>query len=462
MADWPEEQVERYVQGSLSPAEARALAQSALDQPELFEDLTFRAVAKAGLAGQGDEALTLYVSGKLPPEAQRELAQAALENEELFDALAAHGAVERSLGDPAVRSALSDLSVPSVKVAVFPRRSRAIAIVGSIAAAVALLAVYVVRSGSVSKDAANGNPPASHRPALTPGLDPTTGEPVLLARELAPRRDGSSPVFRSAAPDSRAPRASGSIVSLDNLLATVDLGSLDGLAKDVELQVFRGASTQPIGRLIVETVFRERARARIASGQGLREQDQVRSGASVYLGAVEQQIDALADQSDVAKARAVAREALAWADANSVAAGAKRNILERLGALDYQARDTAAAEQHYRSAIAAFDSPPAASASERSSTLNSLGVVYLLAGDLAQAESSFTEARGGNPAAVSDVQSLNNLGVVAELRGDTRKAETLYSDAMRALQNASGKSAQDRQAVEANIARLAKRGGAQH
>ncbi len=76
----------------------------------------------------------------------------------------------------------------------------------------------------------------------------------------------------------------------------------------------------------------------------------MRARAPVYLAAVLQQIDALAESRDLAKARRRARNALAWADANGVGAGPdKRRDIERLAALDYQAGDPAAAEEHYRS-----------------------------------------------------------------------------------------------------------------
>src|SRR5947209_3959640 len=42
-------QIDRYVRGELSPAEARALAQKCLDDPELFEDLTSVALTKSAL-----------------------------------------------------------------------------------------------------------------------------------------------------------------------------------------------------------------------------------------------------------------------------------------------------------------------------------------------------------------------------------------------------------------------------
>jgi Flp pilus assembly protein TadD len=218
----------------------------------------------------------------------------------------------------------------------------------------------------------------------------------------------------------------------------------------VELEVFHAGSPQAAGRLQVTTVFRERSRARILGGAALRAKEQVRVPAPVYLAAVLQQVEALAGSGEGAKARDMARSALAWADANGAGDGDKRALLERLATLDYQAGDSASAEEHYRRVMAAFDSTPAASAPERDLVLNNLGSLYLLRGDLEQAEARFRDAP------TDDAQTLNNLGVVAELRGDREKANTLYSDALRAVQYAPGADARDRQAIEANLARVRK------
>src|SRR5690348_8844920 len=45
-----ENPIDGYVSGELNATEARELAQKSLDDPKLFEDLTFLAVAKAALA----------------------------------------------------------------------------------------------------------------------------------------------------------------------------------------------------------------------------------------------------------------------------------------------------------------------------------------------------------------------------------------------------------------------------
>ena len=43
------DRIDRYVRGELSPQEARTLAQSCLDSPDLFDELTDAALAKAAL-----------------------------------------------------------------------------------------------------------------------------------------------------------------------------------------------------------------------------------------------------------------------------------------------------------------------------------------------------------------------------------------------------------------------------
>lgn len=428
------DETNRYLEGTLTPAEARALAQSSLDQEELFDDLTFDAVAKTSLTApevrakldelslSSEEALKRYVGGRLAPAEQRELAQLALGDQDLFDALAAHAAVEQNIQAPEVRSALSAGEAQREKVLPFTRRRWVIA-TGAIAAALAIVAAYLAinRGCTTEPKVVTSQPHNQSQPnsQAVPGSDSGAGQPILIAGDLSPRLDGSgsNPIFRSATLESREPRPEGSIVSRDNLTVTIDLGSLDGLEKDTELDVLR--DHKPTGRLIVTTVFRERARARITQSAGLREHDQVRVSAPVYLAAVQQQVDALVEQRDLAKAREVSNNALNWANANSVPPGMRRKLLESLAALDYQAGDLAAAEVHYEAASSALDAAPAAEASER-------------------------------------VRVMNNLGAMAELRGDRGKAQTLYSDALRVFQNTPGTSAKDRQAVEANLARLAK------
>jgi tetratricopeptide (TPR) repeat protein len=252
------------------------------------------------------------------------------------------------------------------------------------------------------------------------------------------------------------PQPAGSIVSIEDGMAVIDLGSLDGLARGSELRIFRDErSTQPIGRLIVTTVFRERARGRILTGQEIHANGQVRVARAAYLGALLERVDALARRGDSDSARTTAEKAVAWAENASVPPGEKRKALERLAGLEYQAGSLEAAEKHYQAAINSRDATPPASPLEQSAVFNNLAVLHLLHGDYGGAESPLSQAVSkAPPADIAYAQSLNNLGVLAEVRGDRRKAQALYAKALGALEGIPNTPGQERRAVEANLARL--------
>lgn len=445
MAEPLEREMDRYLRGELSPAEARELAQAALDRRGLFEDLTLAAVALHGIAAQpaSDDALHSYVSGRLSRSEQRDLAQAALADDELFDALAAHAAVENSLGHPAFHDPVGCAVLePRKKVVSFPRRLR-IAAIGVLAASIAAVAVYVWKPAPSKPTSGSGS-------ALSASLDPASGKPTLLAQAFAPAAASSSaaPIFRSTEPDSRAPLPQGAILTLDNSVATVNLGSLDGLAKGTQLDVFHGSSNQPVARLEVTTIFRDRARGSVPGGNTTQVNDRVQVAPATYLPAVVEYMDSLADRGDLAGARKIARDALAWANSNKIAPSEQRQILERLTPLDYKSGDTNAAAQDYQSLADSFNSPPAASTSEQDQAFNAWGALLILRGDTAQAETKFRQTH--------DAQGLNNAGVLAELRGQTANAQALYEAALRVLDKTAAASLRDRQTIQANLARLTK------
>jgi tetratricopeptide (TPR) repeat protein len=446
MAEPVEREMDRYLRGELSAAEARELAQAALDRRGLFEELTLAAVALHGVSAQpSSDGLESYIGGRLSASGQRELAQAALSNHELFDALAAHGAVEKSLDNPAFQAAVAGEAPRQNKVVSFPRRFR-LAAMGAIAAAIAAVAVYWWRPVAPSKPAVA----TTSGGVLSASLDPGAGKPTLLARDLGPTSSSgaAAPVFRSTEPESRAPQPEGSIVALDNLVATVNLGSLDGLAKGAQLEIFHGASKQPSARLEVTTIFRDRARGFITAGSPIQVNDRVRVAAPIYLSAVLEQVGSLADRGDMQAARQMARDALNWAKSNGIAPSETRAILERLAALDYKNRDLSAAEQDYQSLADGFASPPPAGADEQDAIFNAWGSLLLLRGDTAQAELKFRQTH--------DADGLNNAGVLAELRGQNANAQALYEAALRILDKSPSASPRDRQTIEANVARLAR------
>jgi len=409
--------IDLYVRGELSPSEARELAQEALRRPDLFEELNAAALAKAAVESGAWQTTKIdrlphYVSGQLSPMEERALAREALSDDQLFDALAAHGAVEKALDNPVFRDAISKTGRPArSKVRVF-------AIAGSIAAAIALFTFYI----KWDRPAGPSSRPTIAQLTLKPTLDPSAsaGQPILLASQLRPTTS-STPIFRGVEPESRPPQQQGAILSIEEKLATVNLGSLDGLAKGNELSVFRGG--QPIGRIVVSTIFRDRARGGIA-GETIRVGDQVRAGDSVYLSAVLQQVDALTARAELKKAIDVAEKALAQLGTNS-------ELLERIAALEYQTGALDAALRHYQAA-----------APQQAAALNSLAVLYLLRGDYQRAEALLSGK--------SDGESLNNLGAAAELRGDSQKAAQYYGEALRALD---GSAVESRKSVQENLTR---------
>jgi len=288
--------------------------------------------------------------------------------------------------------------------------------------------------------------------------DPEGAAQEALKRSLQPEpaRRERAPAFRSPEAKSRSPRLAGSIVSIEDGSAAIDLGSLDGIAKGTELRVFRDdRATQPIGRLIVTTVFRERARGRILDGQEIQVNHRARLPGATHLRALLDRVDALSRGGDSEASRALAEKAVAWAEAADVPPGERRKALERLAALEHQAGSLSAAERHYQSAVDSFAPSATASFGEKSVALNNLAVLRLLRGDYDGAEAPLRQAVSKSPATKTAYgPSLNNLGVLAELRGDRRKAEALYMEALRAFAGTPDSSELQRRVVETNLARL--------
>jgi tetratricopeptide (TPR) repeat protein len=222
------------------------------------------------------------------------------------------------------------------------------------------------------------------------------------------------------------------------------------------LQVFRDQhSTQPIARLVVTTVFRERARGRIPAGHQIEVHNQVRVPAAVHLDALLQRVDALSGRGESAAARTMADKAVGVSQATEVPPSERRKALERLAALEYQAGSYEAAEKYYQSAADSLNSTLPASDREEAVIFNNLAVLHLLRGDYDGAELPLSRAVSKSPKVDSVYgRSVNNLAVLAELRGDRRKAEALYSDALRAFTGVADSSGEERRSVETNLARL--------
>jgi hypothetical protein len=314
--------IDRYANRELHPAAARALAQAALDDTELFEELTAVALVSAALES--------------PATTDRALAQSALKDEDLFDALVASGVAESGL--------------PAGYRAPYRPGRRRFVIAGAAAVAAGLITFSVLRPTTPRVIA--------HKSTAAPK--------ILLTAELQPPPALSSPVFRGGDETANpAPKPVGKIVSIEDGIATVNLGSLDGITKG-----------QQIGAIAITTVFRDRARGKILPGGALQVDDVVRVPNAVHIRAILEQVDALAAGGNLTAARDMAR--------NSIGAGSPgetRQLLERLAALDYQAGAADAAREHYKVAVSNFDQTPVASPAERAATLGSYGTLSLMHGD---------------------------------------------------------------------------------
>jgi tetratricopeptide (TPR) repeat protein len=387
--------IDRYMNRELHPAAARALAYQALDDSDLFEELTAIGLVQAALES--------------PATTDRGLAQSALDDEDLFDTLVARGAVEASLLTPHRRN-------------YWP-----VAIAGA-AAAAGLLAFLVLR------------PPS--QPVPRPVQQARVTAAVLLSSDLKPAFAPGTPIFRGVPREiSRAPKSDGTISSVEDGVATVNLGSIDGVVKGTALTVIRN---KPIGRIIITTIFRERSRGKIADGDGIQAKDMVRVPNATHLGAILQQVDSLASAGDLKAARELARKSL-----TGDRPGETRPLLERLAALEYQAHATAAARERYEVAVNNFDQPPVATPSERALTLANYGALSLLGANPQRAEDLLQKALASATDPALRSQIFNNLGAIAEARLDRAKAASYYNQAL-----AQNPAQADRAIVEANLARL--------
>jgi hypothetical protein len=356
------DRIERYMNRELHPAAARAMAHEALDDSDLFEELTAVALVQAALES--------------PATTDRGLAQSALDDEDLFDTLVARGAAEAAIGNPRRRKNYWPFAVAGA------------------AAAAGLLAFLVLQPHTQPVQ----QPLQREAVAIAkPSVAPT----ILLTADLQPTRSRNAPVFRGIDKASRSPKSDGAIVSIEDGVATINLGSLDGVAKGTELPVVRD---RQIGRIAITTVFRDHARGKIVDGDAVRANDQVHVPNPKHLSAIQQQVDALAANGDLKTARDVARKALA-----AGSPGETRHLLERLAALDYQAGAPDAAREHYEVAVNIFDQPPAATANEKAMTLASYGALSLLAGDRERGNELLQKALAHATDATLRSQILHNL-----------------------------------------------------
>jgi hypothetical protein len=322
-----------------------------------------------------------YVRGELSPQEARALAQDSLDSQALFDELTDAALAKAALNSPTVRAG---------NVVRFPRKVAYL--FAGVAAAAALIWISLPHRTPL--------PAPNLKPVLE--LSANISQPVLLASGLRPT---NGPAFRGDGADGRAAQSKGLILSIEDGLVSLNLGSVDGLAQGSELQVLRGA--EPVGRLRVNTVFRDHARASLIEGRRLQPKDEVRVGGADHLNALLQQGEAAFNSGDPDTALKLAEEAVRWAESSSL--------------------------------------PPSAMAV----SWNQLAVLQILRGGYAGAASLL--GRAASATSKTDPvygQIMNNAGVLAELRGDHDKAYARYNDALNAT------SGDERQTVEHNLARV--------
>src|ERR1051326_7833374 len=166
-------------------------------------------------------------------------------------------------------------------------------------------------------------------PHLTPVLDAEAapGQPVLLAKGFVSTTGVDKlPPTRSADSSGRALQSNGIVTSVEKGAATINLGSLDGLAAGSEVPVFSNEqSTEAAGRLTVTEVFRERAHGQLTGEVKVNYTARV-SGVE-FLHAMLAQVDAAALRDDLAGARELAEKAIIWADSSKLAAGERRRAV---------------------------------------------------------------------------------------------------------------------------------------
>lgn len=392
-----------------------------------------------------DKDLERFARGELNSAEARELAQTSLVSLAWFEELTATALA---------KTAVSSVRVPEEPVRHAWWRSPLMLVAASGVAAVIVFSVYfsqTQRKGTHPPPVAKNGPvePSTFaKPTLS--VASASSQPVLLADDLQDSvRSQSAQVFRGEEQAARAPRQTGSIISIEDGLATVDLGSLDGLEKGSELNIIRDrVRGERIGQLRIETVFREQARGPFSFPE-IKIGYAVRVNAATHARALLQQVDALQSQGQLSKARQAAAEASTWAETASLTGSGKATILAKLAQLDFQAGDLASANTHFRGALDQLESDPHASAEFRARTENDIAALAILRGDDESAQKLLQRAE---PLPDSErVLLLNNLGVLAEIRGDHEKAESYYSQALKAL--SLDISPQERQIVEANLAR---------
>jgi hypothetical protein len=392
------------------------------------------------MADVPDETIDRLLAGDLPAAEQRRIAQLALSDPELFEQLTAAGVVATSLEPDREKTPPTVLSHSTATLGSPWIRPRVLVMTIVAAAAAIVLAVALGRSRNPVTPAASEN--VAHAPTVPAALAP----PLLLTArfEAAPQ-----PTFRTDAGTSRPPRQSGTIVSAHDGEVDVDLGSLDGLKQGTELHIVRGSGDARAGGVVtIAVVFRERSRGRLSAGVQVQAGDRVDVAPAVHVSAILEQAAARSAAGDRAGARTLGQLAVSRARTPEVSADVRRRSLDQLGVLEHQAGDLDAAAPLLAAAVDEFDTAPAATSGERAGVLNELGAIRIEQRDFAAADRALQSAQS-YATGVLLARVTNNLGAVAALRGDIAAAGRLYRQA-RSLATESATLA-DRDAIDKNL-----------
>lgn len=218
------------------------------------------------------EKLDRFARGELSPAESRDLAQQALGDHDLFDELMSTAIARRGL---AVR-VRQQIAWP--RIAIFT------------AAAAVIVGVVVLNAPRRNSE------PVKQVAAIS-------APPVLLARNA----DSNPAAFRGVDAGSREPRDTGSIGSIADGIAAIDLGSLDGLAKDTEVDVIRGGKA--IGHVKLTMIFRDHSRGEIEGRPSIVVKDQIRVPPSARLRAILDRIAAALARDEAERAISIAQKA---------------------------------------------------------------------------------------------------------------------------------------------------------
>lgn len=394
------------------------------------------------------ELLDKYRQGTLTPAEARELDRLTLSDEDVFDAMAMEGMLEQCLADPEFRKEWLDKPLAARKRRVILQWAL------PFAAALVLGAVlyFGVRPGpprvaTNGQDGAVSSPPVRSRVLPALGKAARNDQPILLAARLtgepAQRRR-----FRGGESGGM-PRAAGAVLSVGDAGIIVSLSAADGVQENSVLTVLRDGRV--VGAVEVVLPLEDRSRTRLLRGGPVQPGDRVSVDAKARLNALWGHMDGLSAGKDFAGARRIADEALAFA--LSVKAGPQLVSMaeERVAEAEFRAGDVAAARRRYRELLRG------GTGATRRSAWEALGVISLMTDDLPEARRALEEA-GRLSAAAGDVhaqaRALNNLAVLAEMTGDPTRAFELVSSAREILLKSDSPRAADRQAIELNWERL--------